>query len=62
MSYVALILALFQAPTSPKPTRPVAKPAALQAPCEARNEGTRALVQGSGTVRTYTFCASKGGR
>lgn len=26
-------------------------------PCKAQDEGTRDLVQGSGTVRTYTFCA-----
>lgn len=30
------------------------KPA--KAPCRAQDEGTRELVQGRGTVRTFTFC------
>lgn len=29
---------------------------AHRAPCRAQDEGTRELVQGRGTVRTWTFC------
>lgn len=29
---------------------------ARKTPCEARDEGVRALTQGRGTVRTFTFC------
>lgn len=31
-------------------------PARKKAPCKARDEGRRPLVQGSGEVRTWTFC------
>ncbi len=34
--------------------RPVQK--AWRAPCRTRDEGSRSLIQGSGTVRTVSFC------
>lgn len=33
-----------------------ARPKPAKAPCRAQDEGTRELVQGHGTVRTWTFC------
>jgi hypothetical protein len=36
--------------------RPAALRTTPKTPCRATNEGTRDLIQGSGTVRTYTFC------
>jgi hypothetical protein len=39
------------------PQKPAAAPKAQKAPCASRDEGKRDLIQGSGTVRTFSFCA-----
>jgi hypothetical protein len=42
---------------APKPLASWTAPKKTQKkPCKEQNEGTRALIQGSGTVRTWTFC------
>lgn len=44
---------IYEKAPSPRKSKPAARKGE---PCKARDEGTRELVQGGGSVRTFTFC------